>query len=380
MLTLKKKGRNTMPSLRKINKARAVDLNTFGSHATPPISLEFLCSAAYPDVLDAIRNKSKEISYNMESTTANYMDTVTGIDRDLVKTVNYDNWDKISFTESGKHWGELYEEEEFTAESIAMLWLSGEYTVVLPYSSYIYHVHNLGYNKEHDAIDYELCVYDTNYVLDVDSTFHTPLLQARIALGMGEVDGSLWPAIFIYKAATYVNYNKFTKGYVKTDSHLGAGTKTLMLKVLSAMHMLEYSWALQSPNPEFELITNLLAEFVGTVYTYNQQLKKAKTISRPVSTESTIIHEVGDKIQSVANRVRYIGDTKISVTSKDKPKVIPRDKIIHYSVGEWGRCAHYRHYKSGKVVLVKSSTVHRRCVNVADKRPSSPTGTTYVVK
>lgn len=80
------------------------------------------------------------------------------------------------------------------------------------------------------------------------------------------------------------------------------------------------------------------------------------------STKHTVVHadlsETND--QPLKRQVRKLG-SDISISSFRRPRVMNEDKIIKYITMQWGRKEHLRHYKNGKIVKIKATTVHRKC-------------------
>ena len=64
--------------------------------------------------------------------------------------------------------------------------------------------------------------------------------------------------------------------------------------------------------------------------------------------------------QPLKRQVRKLGGD-ISISSFKRPCVMNEDKIIKYITMQWGRKEHLRHYKNGKIVKIKATTVHRKC-------------------
>lgn len=77
-------------------------------------------------------------------------------------------------------------------------------------------------------------------------------------------------------------------------------------------------------------------------------------------------------------KTRHINN--ISIVSQKRPMKPTMQKIIKYSISEWNRRGFMRHYKNGKVVEIRPTTVRRQCVD-ASTLPSAKNQkcTNYIV-
>ena len=65
---------------------------------------------------------------------------------------------------------------------------------------------------------------------------------------------------------------------------------------------------------------------------------------------------------SQKRKIRYLGKTGISITSKKIPKTPDQSYVKHYSVSSWSQIGHIRHLKSGKTIYIKPQTKHRHAL------------------
>lgn len=107
-----------------------------------------------------------------------------------------------------------------------------------------------------------------------------------------------------------------------------------------------------------------------------------KKMSRPATRtkRSSVTHEIVQTDAVPTERKTRILSDSIKISSVEKPEAPTLEKIIRYSMSEWERAGHFRHYKSGKVVQIKPSVVHRRCVDISKQNTDPSLGTNYIVK
>lgn len=107
--------------------------------------------------------------------------------------------------------------------------------------------------------------------------------------------------------------------------------------------------------------------------------------SRPVKTGAldktrTIIIETPEQgPQNEERRVRTIGP--VSIASRKVPKLQNKESIVHYRTVQWGRVAHIRRYKSGKIAMIPATVCKRRAVDMDENGSATARkSTTIVVK
>lgn len=111
-----------------------------------------------------------------------------------------------------------------------------------------------------------------------------------------------------------------------------------------------------------------------------------KKMSRPVSVKksSAKIYETVERTveaKTTTTRKTRILDDSISISSTERPEAPTVEKIIRYTMSEWGRQGHLRHYKNGRVVEIKPVTVHRKCVDIGKTtKTNTDAGVDYIVK
>lgn len=95
---------------------------------------------------------------------------------------------------------------------------------------------------------------------------------------------------------------------------------------------------------------------------------KSEKQHRKTVTSDTKIEAVTDYVPSEdTRRVRNIGN--ISVKSTAVPKLPTEKTVIRYKVAAWKTRGFIRKYKSGKVVHVKESIHHRKCLESKNQDP-----------
>ena len=112
-----------------------------------------------------------------------------------------------------------------------------------------------------------------------------------------------------------------------------------------------------------------------------------KKLSQPINKKSQPAHtkvtfepaDISDTASPV-RKTRHLG-SNITIVSQTRPTVANRDKIIRYITMQWGRKEHLRHYKNGKIVKIKATTVHRKCDDKIARKSNQPVSTpvSYVI-
>ena len=73
--------------------------------------------------------------------------------------------------------------------------------------------------------------------------------------------------------------------------------------------------------------------------------------------------------------------SKIEITSEARPIAPDEERIIRYHIPEWGRKAHLRHLKNGKIIEIPAGKCYRRCVDMSNiKSKLSEQAVDYVIK
>jgi len=118
---------------------------------------------------------------------------------------------------------------------------------------------------------------------------------------------------------------------------------------------------------------------IACIIMTNLMLKSEKLSAPTKSTETSHIKYDVNMKPNDANPVRKTRNLgKIRITSHNRPSQPSMQKIIRFSKAEWSRQGFMRHYKNGKTVFVRPTTVKRRCVDVEQSQPKTQT-TKYVI-
>ena len=136
----------------------------------------------------------------------------------------------------------------------------------------------------------------------------------------------------------------------------------------------------------YNYLRQMVCQPIAAIILVNKLLMDKK-LSKPVSeksqptrTKTTFVPADTTIATAPVRKMRHLGND-ITIISQARPTVANRDKIIRYVTMQWGRKEHLRHYKNGKIVKIKATTVHRKCDDsiVQSQKQSVPTPVSYVI-
>lgn len=111
---------------------------------------------------------------------------------------------------------------------------------------------------------------------------------------------------------------------------------------------------------------HMVNSFTRSIIFTNYQLSKSKaTANRKASSKIIAVPDQSGK-KPKKQLIRNVGGTGITITSIDIPKEANEDRVIKYRIASWNTRGHERKLKSGKVVWVRQSVHHRKCLEKTD--------------
>lgn len=122
---------------------------------------------------------------------------------------------------------------------------------------------------------------------------------------------------------------------------------------------------------EKENSTHVIHNYLHAIITTNMELgsNKLHTLRSQSSNEKAkVITEVAEEDDKKKKQlIRNVGDSGISIRSVSIPREATYERVVKYKVAAWNTRGHERKLKSGKIVYVKPSVHHRKCLQKTDE-------------
>ena len=298
---------------------------------------------------------------------------------------------------------------------ISLLWSTNEYIRIKYTPSIEFALKRMGYNAEKKCIDYMIIVYNhrnflKNNIVTIPNTIATISVDFVAAEDMlnyksdnKELDDINEASLFSYKtsllsgivAADADDTHKYIYPRIRVTSVSNENTiDTFIHKIQNIFKQTEfyveqkkcntfrliYSYMLHDTQCDaktgnmiqYQLTCQNLSIAIACIILTNIILQ-TKALSLPDKpSKATIIHTAMKTDAQPDRKTRHIGG--ITITSAKRPSKPTMQKIIRYSMSEWSRRGFMRHYKSGKIVFIEPTTVHRKCVEInGEKKAKTPT-------
>lgn len=291
---------------------------------------------------------------------------------------------------------------------IGAFWSTSRFMDIIISDSIFVRMCNNGYNKDNNTISYFMCIY-TKFRASDNVYITIPVMRYAFEIGvmgdrvvvskncpnpnnldMLEVDigyakGPLKRYIVNKGLYPYIKFNGVVDfydcvSYLKSEKSWGdIGERDSLLRALGLMD-LDRSFSNQPLIVDNKIKNILSATFDIALYALlvtNKYIKDRK-ISRPKNKYDDIIGEFEPVIRTNRKR-RTIGDM-IEIDSVEAPQLVTVERMINYHVTEWGRKAHLRHMKDGRIIEVKASQCKRKSTDGYRRTKAIEKGTDYMIK
>lgn len=373
------------------------------------------CHASYTSALDIDQKLNK-------------FDTNSDFD-DIADIVDFSQYEPLS--------SDILGDAISVQKDISLLWSPSEYTCVKFNDALEFRLKRLNYNQNDQTISYLVCCYEKR-ILFVDQIVELLSFAAEIKVGAidlkqaindcreendtetvkndlnravtaalrmslvmdGDFNLNIHNKLWFTKVLT-MNYDIYPYGkkFISVESTQNSFLKNKEYQYIStnALKMLDCDMIFPNmrdmPDNDsssedgkyvFKSLCYVLQKMmmsIAAIVITNHMLRQRKLSRKPIS-ERIINHVPSDAAenneQTISRKTRTLGS--ITITSNDRPKSLSMERIIRYSASQWNRTGFLRHYKSGKIVEIKPTTVHRRCVDMEQNTSKSTNGTTYIVK
>lgn len=416
-------GANNIP-MNSVSKELAEAINDNNAHKY--VTQEKLVVAKF------LKDKETDIYSLVNSMCQIYLNKHKGIDQKL-NIYNEDNClktaDIIDFTEYSENNDVLSEAFKIirNSDDPSLLWATNEY-VHIKYNAYTeYIIHRIGYDPDTKETEYEIIGYE-DWNLILNNILKIPVVQIRLkvrpntigalqahldeyrrthdekdednvilddaAIQAIKTDYLLKPenekpfddiSVYTYnveKISTALDMYKYMQK-INNASNTDEKFKSILKQVIKFTCLDIFSDADNPDLPPVNIVSYLWQKIsiaIACIIVTNKFILDKK-LSRPVNksnTHSKTQTVVSDNNMPVSRKTRHLGNN-IIISSHSKPEAPSVEKIIRYTMAQWNRREHWRHYKSGKVVMVKSTVSHRRCVDIDNNEITDTPGTNYII-
>ena len=314
------------------------------------------------------------------------------------------------------------------ANDLSYLWSTNEYIRVIYSPSLEFAIRRTGYDENNQTVGYEIASYE-HRLLYARKKVTMPSFIVKLVVSMKRADDIKFPADYnpqnnnlaslqwshvqqmgnlienkqmdyIYPIFTItdwtapIDYANFLKKYARLNileknsnkKHQQVG-KVIIELAPCIIGDLFSSYELAPDDNDDTIFDEAALPYfhqkisiaIACIIMTNLMLKSEKLSAPTKSTEASHIkYDVNTKTNDSdsARKTRNLG--KIRITSHNRPSQPSMQKIIRFSKAEWSRQGFMRHYKNGKTVFVRPTTVKRRCVDV--EQPQRKTQVTkYVI-
>lgn len=290
---------------------------------------------------------------------------------------------------------------------ISLLWSTNEYIHIRYSPSVEYAIKRLGYDDKSKSVSYEIIGLE-HRLFDESKTFTIPSFIAEIMVGLineKNIETSVnldyaddinvacnkeiiqwigikhasqlisgipstnfvFPAFAITKLSYAPRYTEFANTYINrlcyseqhNDKNIGPSKS-----IIKRMIQMATVNVLGNSTNNFAYLRQKVSIAIACIVLTNAMLSTEKLSSPQKTSHKTIVtYATSENKQPDAKRkTRHLG--KIKISSEKRPSVPTMRKIINYSMAEWSRRGFTRHYKNGKTVFIKPTTVKRRCIDI----------------
>lgn len=303
---------------------------------------------------------------------------------------------------------------------ISLLWSTNEYIRIHYSPSTDYLVRRIGYNNEAKAVTYEIIGLEHRILVN-DKVITIPSFIAEIMTGLTneknietsvDLDGDdsnitcnkdivqwisikhasqfisgttpsnyIFPVFAVTKLSFVSEYDEFvntcTNRIFNTNNFENKSayrTKPLFKTIYQELTANLFG----NPSDHVAYLRQKMSIAIACIIMTNVMLTSEKLSStRKGSKDTTVTYVASENKQDVTkHKTRHLG--RIKITSEKKPSAPSMKKIIRYSTAEWSRRGFVRHYKSGKTVFVKPTTVKRKCIDISGTEKAVNT-TEYII-
>lgn len=322
-------------------------------------------------------------------------------------------------------------------KDIGLLWSPSEYACIKINDALEYRLKRLGYDEKTQTIAYDVCCYEKRILL-TDEILTIPSVQAEIHVGLIDRDQAMRDNDKINDTQTMRNdLNRMMLAADQFESiltHDTNDTRNLLWYIQpTKMRYDSYSYGKKFITADFaqrslsndkdsqRIAMNMIRTLncdtifisaddipdasddidgyggyvfkamhcilqklmipIASIIMTNVLLRRRRLSRKPLHEKKIIQHTPvfdSDAVQPEIIRTTRRLDSVI-ITSNRTPKASSPEKVIQYSKSQWSRNGFLRHYKSGKVVEIKPTTVHRKCVSVDNNAALHSKSTTYIV-
>ena len=306
---------------------------------------------------------------------------------------------------------------ELLPNDISLLWSTNEYVKIIISPSLEYAVKRLRYDEEKALVYYEIVCYDKRVYFEKE-IMTIPTLVCQIALAIkyaddihikddtetsqhnktalqwstmhnienmlnGTVDKYIYPVYIVDKMDNIISYKRYFKKLENETFNKNEQTAKVYMNTALDMICAGVSTGKAEINEEtcVSYARQKISVAIAAIILTNLMLQSEK-LSAPVSPKSnkSIKYEINtsgvNADDTLSRKTRNLGSLKI--TSERRPTAPNMNKIIRFTKAEWGRRGFVRHYKNGKTVFIKPTTVKRRCVDMTNMKTLTET-TRYVI-
>lgn len=303
---------------------------------------------------------------------------------------------------------------------ISLLWSTNEYVHIRYSPSTDYLVKRIGYNNEAKAVTYEIIGLE-HRILFNDEIITIPAFIAEIMVGLTneknietsvDLDGDdsniacnkdivqwigikhasqlisgttpsnfIFPVFAVTKLSFISEYDEFMNTCTNRifNSNNFENKSAYRTKPLFRMTYQQSTANLFGKSSDHvAYLRQKISIAIACIIMTNVMLASDKLSStRKESNNAAITYVASENKQAVTKRkTRHLG--RIKITSEKRPSAPSMKKIIRYSTAEWSRRGFTRHYKSGKTVFIKPTTVKRRCIDISNTEKTVKT-TEYII-
>lgn len=353
-----------------------------------------------------------------------YFTSHKDIDKDLIPVdSNSSKFDIIDFKDYGAEYKSKTNGDDILKQIYrivsddpdpSLLWPISEY-VRIDYSNVMHFtIHRISYDADTKRTKYEMVCYQ-KFILVKNQVIEFPICHGVFEVGIDTLqaiddefstidsdsskfdkaiitavktenllNGKTYMDLPVYRILSISSVNdldKYGNKYIackdlKANSHEKNIMSNLFSKLMTNV-IQDYDGTITSDVHATNFMRQKLSIPIACIILTNHMLKTQK-MSKPVTKRiSSIKHTVNETAVNVpVRKVRHLG--RIKIESETKPTAPTVEKIIRYTMSQWGRRGYIRHYKSGKTVEIKPTTVHRKCVEI-NAATDNQSSTKYVI-
>lgn len=277
---------------------------------------------------------------------------------------------------------------------IGALWSTNQFVDLIISDSIFVRMYRDGYNAENGSIKYIMDIHTKfrltdNVCINIPTcrhAFEIGLTGERVIpsrkypnpnnLGILEVDIKSRNGIKVYETKRGLTPYFRPKGTILFSdiaSYLAIkrkweddSGKLAMIELLKRIDLdRSFSKQVLVANRKISNIESVILDLALYAIVLANKYIKEKKVSRPHTKYDIKIGEF-EPTERPDRKRRILGNL-IKMDSEESPQVLTVERIINFHVTEWGRKAHLRHMKDGRVIEVKASQCKRKCSEAVRK-------------